>query len=189
MVCLKQIHSSKILQITPADKGNGAEDYEESIAEADGMVTDHPMVPLVIFTADCVPVSLADPQNKVIGIAHAGWKGTEGKITEKTIKQMVNLGANKNNIVAGLGPAIMSCCYEVGQEFVDRFNDKYIETRNKKHYFDLIKMNEDILITSGIKKENIYRSDTCTKSNTDLCYSYRDSSQTGRMATVIMLWE
>jgi YfiH family protein len=84
---------------------------------ADAMVTDRPGIALGILTADCAPVLLADAKAKVIGAAHAGWRGAFHGILEATVEKMVELGAKPAHIVAAVGPCIARRSYEVGPEF------------------------------------------------------------------------
>lgn len=88
---------------------------------ADAIVTRTPGLAIGITTADCGPVLLADPDKGVIGAAHAGWKGALGGILDATIKAMEALGAERQGIVAAIGPLIRQQSYEVGAEFIDRF--------------------------------------------------------------------
>jgi len=189
IVTLKQVHSKKVENIQAKDKGKGALKYEDSFKEADGMVTDVPGLPLVVFTADCLSIFFADPVARIIGIAHSGWKGTLFNIAGVMVDRMVQKGASVKNIIVGSGPAIGSCCYHVGEDLYRKFNHKYIEIRNKKYYLNLNEVNTDNLVEAGIKKDNIFHSNICTSCRHDLCFSYRMEKETGRMASCIMLWE
>ncbi len=187
VVALKQIHSDKVVVVNNEDKGRGSISYEDSLDEADAMVTKHAGIPLVIFTADCMSVFFMDPIKRVIGIAHSGWKGTYYNITSKVVDNMIKLGAEKANIITAFGPSIGVCCYEVGKEMLEKFNYKFIENKNKKYYLNLNKANKYNLISAGLKKENILDSNYCTACNIDNCYSYREENKTGRLGSVIML--
>jgi YfiH family protein len=88
---------------------------------ADAIVTRNPDLAIGITTADCGPVLLADPKAGVIGAAHAGWKGALTGVLESTISAMETLGAERNGIIAAIGPLIRQRSYEVGAEFVVRF--------------------------------------------------------------------
>jgi len=88
---------------------------------ADAMVTAAPGLALGITTADCGPILFADPKARVIGAAHAGWKGAFTGVLENTIAEMERLGAARTDIVVAIGPLIRQASYEVGAEFVDRF--------------------------------------------------------------------
>ncbi len=82
----------------------------------DGYVTDIPGLPLVIFTADCAPLLLQDPEAGVIGAAHCGWRGTAADIMASVVEKMTLLGARPENIRAVVGPGIRQCCFQTGPE-------------------------------------------------------------------------
>jgi hypothetical protein len=109
-----QIHSATVATVTTI--WNSVER-----PEADAMVTQVPGIALGILTADCVPVLFVDPVARVIGAAHAGWRGALGGIVENTIVAMKNLGAKTGNIQAALGPCIWQDTYEVDAEFPKAF--------------------------------------------------------------------
>lgn len=111
-----QIHSAEVVTVTAAFA-----DGERP--QADAMVTHRPGVALGVATADCGPVLFADAQARVVGAAHAGWKGAFTGILENTIAAMEKLGAARKNICVVLGPTIAAQSYEVGPEFVARFCD------------------------------------------------------------------
>ncbi len=94
------------------------ENWGDKRPRADAIVTSTPNLPIAIVTADCGPVLFCDPQNKIIAAAHAGWRGATGGVLEATLKTMLELGANPNNINATLGPTISAKNYEVGPEFI-----------------------------------------------------------------------
>jgi YfiH family protein len=139
LVSLSQIHSA-IVHTLPA--------WEER-PEGDAMVTATPGLALGILTADCAPVLLADPKAKVIGAAHAGWKGALGKdgrgVLEATLDAMEKLGALRDRIQAAIGPCISQSNYEVGWDFRDRFLELglrhrrfFVPSDREGHYrFDL----------------------------------------------------
>lgn len=109
-----QIHSPKAVTVTRA--------WEMSERpQADAMVTATPGIALSILTADCAPVLFADSKARVIGAAHAGWKGAVGGVVESTLTEMESLGAIRGNIRAAVGPCISQPNYEVGAEFRETF--------------------------------------------------------------------
>jgi polyphenol oxidase len=97
--------------------------------KADALVTAVPGLAIGVGTADCGPVLFADGDARVVGAAHAGWKGALGGILEATIAAMEGLGAKRDRIVAVLGPTISAASYEVGAEFVERFAEADGENR------------------------------------------------------------
>jgi len=111
-----QIHSPDVaLATAPWD--------EQTRPRADAMVTSSPGLALGITTADCGPVLFVDPKARVIGAAHAGWKGALGGVLEATIAAMEKLGATRGDLVVAIGPLIRQPSYEVGAEFVARFTE------------------------------------------------------------------
>jgi YfiH family protein len=89
--------------------------------KADAIVTRAEGLAIAVTTADCGPILLVDPKARVIGAAHAGWKGALTGILESTIDAMEKLGAERNSMVAAIGPLIRQPSYEVGNEFIERF--------------------------------------------------------------------
>jgi len=114
IVSLSQIHSPLVHKV-------GADWNAAARPDGDAMVTDVPGIALGILTADCAPVLFADHQARVIGAAHAGWKGALGGVLEATLADMEKLGASRGRIAAAIGPCISQRNYEVGAEFRTRF--------------------------------------------------------------------
>jgi YfiH family protein len=113
LVSLHQAHTAECVTVTrPWPDGERP--------RADGMATDRPNVALGVLTADCAPVLFVDPQARVIGAAHAGWRGAVDGVLDSTVDAMAALGAQRGRIVAGIGPTIGPESYEVGPEFPDR---------------------------------------------------------------------
>jgi hypothetical protein len=156
LISLSQIHSS-IVHTMPA-WGNG----QSGRPEGDAMVTATPGLALGILTADCAPVLLADPKARVIGAAHAGWKGALGEdgrgVLETTLDAMEKLGALRGRIQATIGPCISQQSYEVGWDFRDRFLEQGLKNRRffvpsdkEGHYrFDLPGYAADRLTAAGV---------------------------------------
>ncbi|MES2914077.1 MAG: peptidoglycan editing factor PgeF [Pseudomonadota bacterium] len=112
LVTVHQVHSARALPVT------GPLSIRP---EADALVTATPGVLLAVLTADCQPVLFADPKARVIGAAHAGWRGAVDGVLEATLDAMETLGARRSQISAVIGPTISQAAYEVGPEFFDRF--------------------------------------------------------------------
>lgn len=125
LLSLYQIHSAKVVVAeAPWDLA--------SRPQADAMVTRTPELAIGIGTADCGPVLLADPQARVIGAAHAGWRGALTGVIEATVDAMQQLGAERSRIAAVVGPTISQRNYEVGPDLMARFRDA---DRDSEHYF------------------------------------------------------
>ena len=111
---LTQVHSPAALVVDgPFD--------EDARPEADAMATATPGLLLAIVTADCAPVLLADREARVVGAAHAGWRGAIGGVTDACIGAMISLGARADRITAAVGPCIAQRNYEVGPDFPEPF--------------------------------------------------------------------
>jgi len=131
---------------------------------------------------------LYDAQQQVIGLAHAGWRGTRDNIAGKAVLAMMKeYDCRPENIYVGFGPGIRSCCYGVGEEFTAIFQHGLIR-RNNLLYFDLIKANTEQLLSREIKQANIFDCSICTSCCHDEYFSYRsDGSSGGRAMAVLMM--
>jgi YfiH family protein len=188
LVCAKQIHSGSVACVKKQDKGKGALSADTAIPDTDGLITAEKNLPLAIFTADCLSVFFYDPRGRVIGLIHAGWRGTKEGILPNVIKVMrEKYKTNPGDLYVRFGPAIRQCCYEVGREFMDFFPGSVTEKAGK-FYLDLAGANKRQLLDSGVKETNIYDSLLCTSCRNDDFFSYRrEGKSCGRMMSVTML--
>jgi YfiH family protein len=173
-----QVHSPTVVTVTnpwPCEKA----------PQADAIVTGEAAIALGILTADCVPVLLADSEARVIGAAHAGWRGAISGVLENTLEAMETLGAKRKRVQAALGPCIWQRSYEVGPEFPAPFiaedleNEKYfIPSQKGGHYqFDLPKYVVNKLKALGVS--SIESSPADTFSDPELFFSHRYSTLRG----------
>ncbi|HEV7316984.1 MAG TPA: peptidoglycan editing factor PgeF [Ensifer sp.] len=170
LATVHQVHSPDAIVVD--------ETYDGARPEADALVTATPGIVLGVLSADCGPILFADAEAKVVGAAHAGWKGALGGVLESTIDTMVSLGARRERIVACLGPSISRRNYEVGAEFVERFvsvNDSYQSyfspsEGNGHSMFDLPSFTIRRLTEAGVTAENL---DICTYADEERFFSYR----------------
>ncbi|MFC0479241.1 peptidoglycan editing factor PgeF [Gellertiella hungarica] len=186
-----QVHSPDVTVITdPASLPRN---------HADAMVTDRPGIVLGVLTADCGPILFADPEARVIGAAHAGWKGALDGVLENTITAMEALGAKRERIVAALGPSIAQPHYEVGPEFVERFLARnpadaryFIPSEKPDHsMFDLPGLTVDRLSAAGVQASSVGLS---TYPDAERFFSYRRTTHRnepdyGRQISAIALEE
>ena len=168
----------------------------KDIESVDALVTNEEGVTLVTYYADCTPLFFVDTKNKAIGLAHAGWRGTVGKIGAKVIETMVsNYKTDPKDVVCAIGPAISKCCYEVDKACADNFyalgldDSKFVfEKEDGKFMIDLLETNRQILAQAGVKEDNITISDLCTKCNSDLLWSHRAiNGKRGTMAAFMTI--
>lgn len=164
------------------------------IESTDALITAQPNVALALNFADCVPIIFYDPTKKVIAIAHAGWRGTAAKIAVKTIKKMQNeFGCEPKNIIALIGPSIGKCCFEVGEDVLQKLLDTVNETECELVYdkikgagVDLKLINKFQILANGVEKIDLCEDCTCCK--TELFFSYRkEKGNTARHCAVAML--
>ena len=110
-----QIHSEIVNLIDESNIG--------SKNEGDALITNVKEVPLLVFTADCVPIAIIDKKNKAIGVVHAGWRGTYSQIAKNTIELMKKeYNTDARDLLCVIGPSIGSCCYEVSKDLIEKFN-------------------------------------------------------------------
>jgi polyphenol oxidase len=162
--------------------------------KADAILTNRPEITLFMRFADCVPILLFDPVQKVIGIAHAGWQGTVKRIAEVTVRTMQShYLSNPADILAGIGPSISAVRYPVGSDVISQVNQAFgsdaphlLRGYNGSMHLDLWEANRIILEGSGVR--NIQVAGICTASNTDDWFSHRaEKGKTGRFGAVIAL--
>jgi len=206
LAAMKQIHSDVINLFRAAP---------ERPCKGDASATNRAGLLLAIQTADCVPILIVDPKKRAVAAIHAGWRGTLGRITEKTIGRMrADFGSNPTDILAALGPSIGPCCYEVAAEFVVKFTGQFADAADyfdeassgeepnplqwldmappghqpppKNVHLDLRKANRSQLLAAGLQARNIYTSDLCTGCRRDLFFSYRkERARSGRLLSVV----
>jgi len=193
----EQVHGSKVVAVDKADRGKGAITHDDAIAGADALVTRTPGLPLVVTLADCVAVSLYDTKKNAIGLAHAGWKGTLGRIAAKTLECMVSeFGTAPGDVFAGISPSIGPGHFEVGQDVLDNFRNEFgaeasefaQEDMDGTCYVNLWLANESQLTGAGVPIGNIQISEIDTAARTDIFYSHRrENGKTGRFAAIMVI--
>jgi hypothetical protein len=157
----------------------------EARPRADAIVTRVPGLAIGVSTADCGPVLLADAQARVIGAAHAGWRGALAGVTDATIVAMERLGAERQRIVAALGPMIHQANYEVGADLVERFdaadpaNGRFFRPSARAGHalFDLPGYIASRLSDAGIA--GIEDIDRCTYAEPERFFSFRRTTHRG----------
>ena len=198
VVSAQQVHKDKITIVKKEDKAKGAFKYSNGIAESDALITNIPGIPLLMCYADCVPIIILDPIEKVIALIHSGRRGTELEITLKTLIKMKKIfGTKPSYCLAAIFPSIGPCCYnfrnrnKINDYWLnkDKFSGELIYKQNKdKWSLDLKKANYLQLIKVGLQEKNIFVNELCTSDNPEYFFSYRrDKGKTGRMAAIIML--
>ncbi|HMN11426.1 MAG TPA: peptidoglycan editing factor PgeF [Bellilinea sp.] len=178
-----QVHSDRIM--ISEEPRPLASDHEK----ADAIVTSNPNVTLFMRFADCVPIMLYDPKSGVGAIVHAGWKGTVDKILTKTVLKIREHYGSKD-MIAGIGPSIGPCHYEVGKEVIQQVEKAFPKMANEliseANHFDLWKANQVQLEELGIS--NIQVAEVCTACDTSRWFSHRaEKGKTGRFGAIMVL--
>jgi YfiH family protein len=165
----------------------------EAAPEADALATDRPGILLGVLTADCGPVLLADREARVIGAAHAGWKGALGGVLESVLEAMTSLGARPKRVTAVIGPAIAQASYEVGPELALRFQEADPASPScfapvpgsDRLLFDLKAYAASRLRRAGVEQIETLPHDTAAEE--DLFFSYRRTTRSGERQFGIQL--
>lgn len=184
IVCSDQTHTTNVRVVTETDRGKGIvvpRDY----TDVDGLVTDVPGLVLATFYADCVPLYFVDPEKRVIGLSHSGWKGTVGRIGKVTVETMQReYGCRPKDILAAIGPSICQECYEVSEDVAEQFmrafpaseHGKILKEKGHgKYLLDLWAANALIFAEAGILAEHISYPGICTCCNPQFLFSHRAS--------------
>lgn len=197
LVCTDQTHTVNLRVVTEEDRGKGfvrPKDY----TDIDGLVTDVPGLVLAAFYADCVPLYLVDPVRRCIGLSHAGWRGTVGKIGKKTVELMrEQYGSSPEDLVVAIGPSICQSCYEVSRDVIEKFQEAFderfwpelfYEKGGGKYQLNLWRANELGFLEAGVRAEGIAAAGVCTCCNPGLLFSHRASrGRRGNLGAFLML--
>jgi len=183
-VFMNQTHSSNVKKINKLN-------YlfyrsKNLVRNTDAMITNKINIPLVVRTADCLPIVLYCKSKNVIAVIHAGWRSIVSNIIEKTVLSMIkDFDADANNIYTYIGPRILMDDYEVGLEVADKFSCKI--KKGDSWFVDIAGEATQQLLKLGLKEENIEDSKLGTYSD-ERFFSYRkDKNKSGRILTLAMI--
>lgn len=193
LITARQTHSIDRCFIESAEQAKGA------VLEGDAMLTRARNLLLAIQTADCLPVLIADTKSGAMAAVHAGWRGTAGRIVERTIADLMRMGASPRNCIAVLGPCASCAQYEVGEEVIARYRKEFRYWKNLlvnfreetgKAFLDIRAANLQQLAFCGFDEEQIFVAPYCTMERNDLFFSYRKEAggepmKVGRLLSVI----
>jgi YfiH family protein len=189
-IVANQTHSANIHIITEV-KEVGWNSLNSAIQNCDALITNQKDIMLTILTADCVPILLFDPKQKVVAAVHAGWKGTKEEILFKTVQKMQKVfNSNPQDILAGIAPSIGRCCYEVDWNVAQHFKkiENAYDERKEKFMLDLPYINKEQLLRAGLQEKNIEMSHVCTACEVEDYFSYRkENGCSGRFMSIIGL--
>ncbi|MFZ1289776.1 MAG: peptidoglycan editing factor PgeF [Melioribacteraceae bacterium] len=178
VVIEKQTHSSII---------NIVHTFQNNLV-GDALITKTKNLGLAVSTADCTNIYLFDSKEKVIAAVHSGWEGTEKRILEKNVRKLVDeFSCNPKNIHVYFGPSISQKNYEVGKEFDQKFDTKYIISKGEKYLLDLKSANKDILLSFGVPETQIEIDEICSFGDNNFHSFRRDKQNSGRAFGVIAM--
>ena len=158
---VQQVHGGHVCVLKDPDISTN----KVSQQEADAIVTNIPDCPVMVLTADCVPIIIYDPKKHIVGVVHAGRMGTQKGIFPNAVKTLSHeYGSKPKDLIVGMGPAIRGCCYEVDElcalPFIERssINSRFVrKAGHEKFFLDLPKSNLLEGCEAGILKKNIYQ--------------------------------
>ena len=195
-VCTDQTHTTTVRLVGKEERGYGVT-KQKPYTDVDGLITNESGVILSTFYADCVPLYFVDPVNKAIGLSHSGWRGTVGRMGQKTLEAMADaFGTKPADVYAAIGPSICQDCYEISEDVAEHFYQEFsqqgeeilIHKGNGKYQLDLWKTNEIVLLEAGILPEHLAVTNICTCCNSDVLFSHRAShGKRGNLAAFLML--
>ena len=177
----QQCHGDRVQVVRAQDAGRGAESSRDGFPGSDSLITRELGVPIMVVSADCVPILLYDPVRKAIGAVHSGWRGTVVGVVMRTVEAMRDeFGCRPADLMVGLGPSIGPCCYEVGPEVIAAWEAlgvdperRAVVERQPRPYFDLWTANELTLGAVGVPAANIERAGLCTRCLSERYFSRR----------------
>lgn len=168
---------------------SGKSDYPD----CDGLILTNKEQAVFLNFADCTPVIIFDEKLNIGAVSHAGWRGTAGKISALTVQKMVEeFGSNPSDLKAAIGPAISFCCYNVGEDVLEKLlstisdTEGVWENRNGEFFVDLKEINRRQLLEAGVKQVDVCP--YCTVCDNDIFFSYRkENATTNRHSAVLKL--
>ena len=197
VVISAQTHTANVRCVTAEDRGRGIT-RDKEYTDVDGLITNVPGVVLCTQYADCVPLFFVDPVRRVVATSHAGWRGTAAGIAAVTVRSMAaEYGCDPADILAGIGPSIGRCCFEVDTPVYEAFTQAQVfdntcctDNGGGKYHIDLWEVNRRWLLAAGVLPEHITVTDLCTRCHPDLFWSHRKTGDArGSLAAFIALTE
>jgi YfiH family protein len=182
------VHGISVAAVTSQNNGTW-------LPHVDGIITNEPGCALTMNYADCTPIFLYDPVHQAIGLGHAGWQGAVKDLPGAMVQAMqTEFGSDPAQLIAGIGPTIGPCCYEVGEPVISAVHNAFTnphsllipQSSSLNPHFDLPEANRRNLEKAGVRQ--IEQSGFCTACRTDLFFSHRaEKGKTGRFGTIFIL--
>ncbi|MBS3907102.1 MAG: peptidoglycan editing factor PgeF [Syntrophaceae bacterium] len=181
LILLIQIHQDRILLLKDVFPSL------PPLLEYDALITNIPNLFSGILTADCIPIFVVDRKKRAFAVIHAGRQGTAMHITKKVLRKMKEeFGSSTGDILIAAGPSIGPCCYEIDEKVFQKEWDVFSKPKTEGRWaLDLLRVNRAQMKEEGIKENQIFRVDLCTRCHNDLFFSYRGEGRTGRQLSFI----
>ncbi len=193
----RQTHGTRVEVVDAVSRGRGRFPEFDGFPATDGLVTADPTVALGVIVADCVPIVIYDPVAHAVGVVHAGWRGTVGGIAVEAVETMKRaFGSNPADLIAGIGPSIGPCCYQVGDDVIEAWNASELDRTGAAvcaggTHFDLWSANRIALAAAGVDERRVEISGVCVRCQIERYFSYRaagsGAATAGRMLMVAQL--
>jgi polyphenol oxidase len=181
IISMHQVHGTGIITI------HRNSDFDPAICTADAIVTDVPLLGIMVKQADCQGVIIYDTAISVVSVVHCGWRGNVQDILGAVVKRMISeFGCEAKALQATIGPSLGPCCAEF-ISYRDIFPEEFLEFIIHDSHFNLWEVSRMQLLRAGLMNDHIEIAGICTKCNTDLFYSYRAEGNTGRFGTIAMI--
>jgi YfiH family protein len=177
LISLSQTHRDECVVVISGDQLKGR-------YEGDALLTNRDDIFISVGVADCVPIFLLEEKKRVVGLIHAGWRGTLLGIARRSIQRAKQqFGCDPHCFTAAFGPCIQKCCYQISKDVAILFDRECIsQTKGRKATLDLICANVKQLVNCGVKEDRIFFTDRCTFCDAESFYSYRREGEgAGRM--------
>ena len=200
IVMADQVHSARVLHVSRADRGKGAQTLHSPLEKADALCTQERDLPLTVIVADCAAVYCYDPVHAAIGLAHSGWRGTAKRIVPRLISEMTaRFHSSPENLHVWISPCIGPESFEVGSEVLEIFRKEYSEQRPQTQWYrsspddpshgllDLKALLFDQLWGEGVLPEHVEVSSDCTFQSENFFSYRRDGQKTGHMMALLAL--
>ncbi len=188
LVEAEQVHGDEVAHVT-AELVRGSDRVVE-IGGVDGLVTELEDVTLAIYVADCLAIFLHDPGRRVVGLAHAGWRGLAADMPGALVRSALEFGGRADNLRVTLSPCIRACCFEVGEEVAAVFEHipGAVDRSRERPHVDMIEVARRQLVQAGVPTERVEVMEGCTRCEPERFASYRwDPRRCGRNVALIGL--
>jgi len=193
----QQVHGATVRQVGLLERGRGGRDYWSGLPRTDGLLTDLPGVAVGVLTADCLPVVMAAVVERMVGIAHAGWRGILSGVAPAVLEAVsLASGCPPGEMLAFLGPCIGPCCMEVDEDvavfFRARFGgggDVVMTDGTGRSRIDIALACRRQLEGAGVRQASIFESGICTSCDESYFSFRRSGGTTGRQLAVVAVME